>query len=99
MLHLCTPPEVVTARARESFADLGGAAVYFSKYAGDAVKVHALSGELQFSSSGWGLLKVPNALVRGAFDALDELGAELPVKKSTGGLNAHISVFRPEDIE
>jgi len=66
------------------------------KAGGDAVKVHALSGEL-YASGKWVLLRVPNALVRGAFDALDEQGAQLPLKD--GKLNAHISVIRPEELE
>jgi len=46
----------------------------------------------------WGLLSVPNALVRGVFQAMSEPGVELP-PQSDGGLNAHISVMRPEEIE
>lgn len=59
---------------------------------------HSMSGRLYRSDSGWILLSVPNALVRGAFDALDQPGIELPYK-SDGTLNAHISVFRPEELE
>lgn len=59
---------------------------------------YGLAGRLYVSKSGWGLLSVPNALVRGAFDALDEQGVELPTNDD-GMLQAHISVFRPEDIE
>jgi len=54
----------------------------------------ALAGRLYKSRSGWILLAVPNALIRGAFAALDEPGLELPP-----GLNAHISVIRPEELE
>lgn len=57
-----------------------------------------LAGRLYASKSGWILLSVPNALVRGAFDALHEPGVELPTK-GDGTLNAHISVFRPEELE
>ena len=56
-----------------------------------------LSGVLYLSASGWLLLSVPNALVRGAFSALNEPGVELPLRD--GKLNAHITVFRPEEIE
>lgn len=66
--------------------------------ASDAELTYALSGRLYFSSSGWVLLSVPNALVRGLFDALNEPGLELPVNGS-GQLDAHISVFRPEEVE
>lgn len=68
------------------------------KKASDATTTHALSGELYASKSGWILLSVPNALVRGAFDALNEPGVELP-PQSSGKLNAHISVMRPDEIE
>jgi len=54
-------------------------------------------GKLYFSKSGWLLLAVPNAIVRGYFDALDEPGIELPTNE-TGQLNAHISVVRPEEL-
>jgi hypothetical protein len=67
------------------------------KASGDAVTTHALSGELYASKSGWILLAVPNALVRGAFDALNESGLELPLN-SEGKLNSHISVMRPEEL-
>lgn len=78
------------------YRDVGDAVTRLTK-AGAAVKTHALSGELYASSSGWMLLAVPNALVRGAFDALDENGAELPLHN--GKLNAHCSVFRPEEVD
>jgi hypothetical protein len=42
---------------------------------------------------------VPNSFVRGAFEALQEPGVELPPSYEEGRLNAHISVFRREDIE
>lgn len=60
---------------------------------------YGLGGRLYVSQSGWGLLSVPNALVRGAFDALQEPGIELPPSGPEARLNAHISVFRKEDIE
>jgi hypothetical protein len=66
------------------------------KTAGDAQKSYALTGRLVASKSGWVLLSVPNALGRGAFDALGEVGAELPGGPS--GYNAHISVIRPEEL-
>jgi len=55
----------------------------------------SLAGTLYSSSSGWLMLSVPNAIGRGLFDALDELGVELPTKD--GGYNAHISVMT--DVE
>lgn len=78
------------------YRDVGDAVARLTK-TGAAVKTHALSGELYASSSGWMLLAVPNALVRGAFDALDENGAQLPLRD--GKLNAHCSVFRPEEVD
>lgn len=96
-LSLVRPISSQVADLAAFAAEQAAAAVYLTKAGGAAVKTHALSGELQLSSSGWGLLKVPNALVRGAFDALDELGAELPLRD--GRLNAHVTVFRPEELE
>lgn len=75
--------------------------VTFNKSAADTVTSYGLQGRLIQSSSGWILLEVPNALVRGAFAALHEPGIELPVK-DTGDpqstLRAHISVMRPEEL-
>ena len=56
----------------------------------------ALVGTLQLSRTGWLLVSVPNAIVRGAFDALQEPGIELPPGQR---LNAHISVMRPDEVE
>lgn len=67
------------------------------KSAGDAKTVQALRGRLTCTEDGWVMLSVPNALVRGAFDALHIMGSELPYKD--GKLNAHISVIRPEELE
>ena len=68
---------------------------YAVKKAADTPELsYSLGGRLFISKSGWGLLSVPNALVRGAFAALHEPGAELPPE-----LNAHISVLRKEDLE
>jgi len=56
-------------------------------------------GKLYFSRSGWLVLSVPNAMVRGHFDSLAEPGIELPVSGTTGQLNAHISVMRPDELQ
>lgn len=69
------------------------------KAAGDAVAAPILSGRLFLSSSGWLLLSVPNGLVRGLFDTLDEEGLELPPGKNGAPYNAHISVMRKEEVE
>lgn len=64
--------------------------------------VHALQGKLYLSQSGWLLLAVPNALGRGAFDALCAVGAELPTR-DTGDpeavYNAHISVMTKDEVD
>lgn len=69
-----------------------------AKQAGGTSRSYSMAGRLYASKSGWILLSVPNSLVRGAFDALDEQGLALPTK-GDGTLNAHISVMRPEEIE
>jgi hypothetical protein len=69
------------------------------KTAGDAKLVYNLSGAVYLSSSGWLLMGVPNALVRGVFSAMKEPGIELPPSGDDGQLNAHVSVMRPEEIE
>lgn len=66
---------------------------------------YPLAGRLYLAKSGWLLLSVPNALVRGVFDALVEPGTELP----TAGVfnvpnveahivNAHISVMTADEV-
>jgi ADP-ribose pyrophosphatase YjhB (NUDIX family) len=72
--------------------------------AGAAAASHYLAGRLYIAKSGWLLLAVPNALVRGVFDAMTDAGVELPlagvlnvpnVDKEL--LNAHISVMTAEE--
>lgn len=87
-----------TAASNRSFC-VGQALGCFFKAGASIQTVHALSGELQISSTGYGILQVPNSLVRGVFQALDVIGATLPEKPGGGGLNAHITVFRPEEIK
>lgn len=69
------------------------------KLAAKPKPVTAFSGRLVHSKSGWVLLEVPNAFVRGAFAMLSVPGAELPPSGPNGRLNAHISVMRPEEVE
>ncbi|WP_353208339.1 hypothetical protein [Sphingorhabdus sp.] len=64
-----------------------------------------LSGRLYLAKSGWLLLSVPNALVRGVFDALTAPGAELPTAgamnledSKADLLNAHISVMTADEV-
>lgn len=56
-----------------------------------------LTGRLERSSSGWGLLVVPNAILNGLFSSLPLPGIEKP-KGPNGRVNAHISVFRDEEL-
>lgn len=77
--------------------NFGSALATFHKTAGQPVRAYGLTGRLYLSSSNWLLLAVPNAVVRGAFDALQEPGIELPLKD--GKLNAHISVMSKEEVE
>lgn len=64
-----------------------------------------LSGRLYLAKSGWLLLSVPNALVRGVYDALAAPGAELPragvmnvPNVDAELLNAHISVCTADEV-
>ncbi len=70
-----------------------------AKTASDAELAYNLSGRLYRSSTGWILLSVPNALVRGVFSAMAEPGIELPPAAPGGAFDAHVSVMRPEDVE
>ena len=92
------PPEAQKLLEQRSYA-LGQSCVKEAgvKQAGDAQTVQALHGRLVSTEKNWVLLTVPNALVRGAFDALGELGCELPLQPD-GRLNAHISVIRPDEL-
>ena len=74
------------------------------KIAGDTSPSYAMSGMLYGKTSekhdgSWVMLSVPNALVRGVFAGMDEPGIELPPSSEAGGLMAHISVMRPEEID
>lgn len=77
---------------------LGEAAGLLYKSAGDSTVSYSLTGTLYVTPKNWVMLSVPNALVRGAFDALHEPGAELPYNDD-GRLNAHCSVMRPDEVE
>lgn len=59
---------------------------------------YSLSGMLYAGSSGYLLLTVPNALVRGVFAAMDEPGIELPRGPNDEPFAAHVTVMRPEEI-
>ncbi len=76
--------------------EAGQAAGYLAKAAGDATSTYALKGRLELSSSGWLLMSIPNAIVRGLFAALDVPGAELPLRD--GVLNAHASIMTKDEV-
>ena len=82
----------------------GNAHGWLVKSSAAAATPHYLAGRLYLAKSGWLLLSVPNALVRGVFDAMTAAGAELPraglmnvpnVDKDL--LNAHISVMTADE--
>ena len=68
------------------------------KEAADRKPAYNLSGQLYLASSGFLLLSVPNAFVRGVFSAMDEPGVELPPSGPDGQLQAHITVMRPDEL-
>lgn len=71
----------------------------FHKLADDTSPA-TLSGRLVMADSGYLLLEVPNAFVRGVFSQLAVPGIELPPRSSDDGrLRAHISVMRAEEVE
>ena len=69
------------------------------KCAADAEVAYCLKGMLYLSQTGYVLLSVSNAFVRGIFANMHEPGVSLPLYPGTGGLNAHITVFRPEEVK
>ncbi len=58
-----------------------------------------LAGMLYLSKSGWLLLSVPNAFIRGVFAAMHEPGIELPPNEHGKIFNAHISVMSKEEVD
>lgn len=68
------------------------------KSAGEPEIAYNLAGRLQLSSTGFLVLSVPNAFVRGAFAAMAEPGVELPPPGPDGNLNAHVTVMQPDEV-
>lgn len=66
--------------------------------AAEAELAYNLAGRLYVSASGYLLLSVPNALVRGTFSAMAEPGIELPPSGPDGQLNAHVTVMSPDEL-
>lgn len=85
------------ANKQKQMGMMGGQKSRFAK----PKESYCLFGRLYVSKSGWGLLSVPNNLVYGLFDAMNEPGIDLPPASDHGKLklNAHISVFSKEEIE
>jgi adenylylsulfate kinase len=101
-----SPLTVTPAKANEaksvfdSIYFAANAHVYMDKAAGAPALAYSLAGRLVGGKSGWVVLEVPMALVRGAFDALHEPGVEMPPAFSEyESYKAHISVMRPEEVE
>ena len=90
---------------QEFFYERGNAHGWLSKTCKTAASNYHLAGRLYLAKSGWLLLSVPNAFVRGLFDALVAPGAELPTTDlmnvpnvDAGVLNAHISVMTADEV-
>ena len=88
----------------ESYAQ-GNALGWLSRSDKQASVNQLLAGRLYLAKSGWLLLSVPNAFVRGVYDALVAPGAELPFAGTmnvpnvdAGVLNAHISVMTADEV-
>lgn len=85
--------------------NVGNAAGWLARGDKQASTNYPLSGRLYLAKSGWLLLSVPNALVRGVFDAMTAPGAELPLAGTMNVpnveadvLNAHISVMTADEV-
>src|SRR5260221_4890035 len=90
--------QAVAKRLADEYYNYGHAHISLIKTADNVItKSYSLYGRLVLSKSGWLLLEIPNALVRGIFDAINEPGIELPLRD--GKLTAHVSAFRPEELE
>jgi len=88
---------VVYTSNDDAVAAQTAAAFYMIKAGAAPETTYALTGRLYVTSENWALLSVPNAVVRGLFDAMSEPGIELPPGRPN--FNAHITVLRPTDIE
>ncbi len=58
-----------------------------------------MTGLLQVTNSGYLIIGVPTALVRGIFDAMNEPGISLPDSVDEGALRAGIVVMTPAELE
>jgi hypothetical protein len=102
-LSVLTVTPAKALEVKKAFDELYFAAnayVYMDKAAGTPALSYSLTGRLVGTKSGWVVLEVPMALVRGAFDALNEPGVELPPPASGyDDYKSHISVIRPEELK
>ena len=94
-----------TDLSSDQLYQVGNAAGWLSRGDKQASTSYPLSGRLYLAKSGWLLLSVPNALVRGVFDAMTAPGAELPLagtmnvpNVAADVLNAHISVMTADEV-
>lgn len=85
---------------------IGNAVGWLSRAEKQSAANYALAGRLYVAKSGWLLLSVPNALVRGVYDAMSAPGAELPLPGTLNVpavkpdvLNAHISVMTADEVK
>jgi shikimate kinase len=95
-----------TSLEDQTVYQLGNAIGWLGRTGTKTAANHSLSGRLYLAKSGWLLLSVPNALVRGLFDALVAPGAELPLAGAMNVpnvdadlLNAHISVMTADEVQ
>lgn len=90
MSLLAFAPSVTTARLFALGRDL-------VKTAADPTPAYCLAGRLYYSQTGYLLMAVPNALVRGVYEAMSEPGIELPPGPDDR-LDAHVTVMRPDEV-
>jgi 8-oxo-dGTP pyrophosphatase MutT (NUDIX family) len=91
---------------QEMLYERGNAHGWLARNCKTAATNYQLAGRLYVSKTGYLLLSVPNALVRGVFDAMTATGAELPTMSAFKGesadgdlLNAHITVMTDKEVE
>jgi hypothetical protein len=93
------PAKLAQQQADEAadYYQVGQAFGMLTKEGATPAAAPVLHGRLIVTPANWGMITVPNSLIRGLFDAMDETGIELPLRD--GVLKGHISVFRPEEID
>ena len=106
MHSLLTLDSLAGPEENQDFYHAGNALGWLHRGNKQAAISHLLSGRLYLAKSGWLLLSVPNALIRGVYDAMSAPGAELPAaglmnvpNVPADLLNAHISVMTAEEVK